>query len=100
MSNRASRRVVSKGHTGRITPRGVRPVGNKHGVEIDVADHIVFTTFHSGEVTITFGWLGNDAIQIAEMLVSAGRQAIDGIEKSPIVERESGLVVARTIPSA
>lgn len=100
MSNRAQRRAAGKIGTGRVTkheaiPR--RPVG-EHGVEVDTANGLVHMALHAGEVCVTIAWKPTDA----QVIVGLLQDAIDrmGTPAEDItVERSSGLVVARTLPT-
>jgi len=92
----SNRRKVKGG--GRVSPRAVRPQGATHGVEIDVKDNMVYVTVHCGEAVFTVGWLVQDAEQVNGMLTDAVRQIRQDVTTSPTIVRESGIVVAHTLP--
>lgn len=98
MSNRAQRRQLErKGsrYTGHEAVRQ-RPVG-EHGFEVDTANGLVHMAFHMGEGCLSIAHNERDSRKIAEMILDACDRI--GTPSEQIVEeRNSGIVVARTLP--
>lgn len=88
---RRNERAAQKNQKRIGQPPKIEP-GNEQGVSVDVVDDAVMVSIHGINQIFTVKWQKQDAKAIAQMI----DQCAEGIDL--MVERESGLVVAKELP--